>query len=134
MNDYSDKIDNLIYNSFKNCNNIPDSFTNTIHNVKLKSSNNKKYLCFYFKIKKVIFYIISILAISSGVVFAKDISGFIKSLFNDSIGVETAVENNYIYSVPEEIYCESQSIISSVDELIMDDYTLDINMTLQLND
>ncbi len=134
MNDYSDKIDNLIYNSFKNCNNIPDSFTNTIHNVKLKSSNNKKYLCFYFKIKKVIFYIISILAISSGVVFAKDISGFIKSLFNDSIGVETAVENNYIYSVPEEIYCESQSIISSVDELIMDDYTLDINMTLQLDE
>lgn len=129
----NDKIDNLIYNSFKNNSQTPNSFTNNIYKVNLKSSNERKYLKFDFSIKRIVFYIISILTISSGVVFAKDISNFIKNLFNDSVGVETAVENDYIYSVPEEIYCESEDTISRVDELIMDDYTLDINMMIQLD-
>ena len=60
MNDYSDKIDNLIYNSFKNCNNIPDSFTNTIHNVKLKSSNNKTPYIFILRAINILLIILKL--------------------------------------------------------------------------
>ena len=71
----------------------------------------------------------------SGVVFAKDIGQVFSNFFgyNASDGVQTAVDNGYINDV-EPTYIDSEGIEIAVDSFLIDDYNLDINFKIRLND
>ena len=122
----SNDFDNIIYKYYKENNQVPQKITEAIWDVELKSK--KKKISYFTNVKKVAITIISIISITTGIVFAKDISEFIKSIFNDSEGVDTATRNGYVYTVPEKIYSESDNTKTSITDLLMDDYTLDLNM------
>lgn len=129
---YKDELDKYIFDNFKENKYIPNKITDCINNVQLPKRKKIKVNIFEY-IRKFIVYIIALLTLSTGVVFANDILEVIKNLFKDNKGVETAVYNNYIYSVPEEIKCESEGTETKIKEIIMDDYTLDLNMMITLN-
>ena len=122
----SNDFDNIIYKYYKENNQVPQKITEAIWDVELKSK--KKKISYFTNVKKVAITIISIISITTGIVFAKDISEFIKSIFNDSEGVDTATRNGYVYTAPEKIYSESDNTKTSITDLLMDDYTLDLNM------
>lgn len=126
----NDEFDKKLFKYFQENKNVPQKTIDSIYTVNLSSKNN----FIFFNIKKIIITIISILTLSTGIVFANDITKFIKNLFNDSEGVNTAVENGYVYSIPENIFCTSNNTTSRVQEIIMDDYTLDINMMLSFDE
>ena len=61
-----------------------------------------------------------------------DIVSFIKNIFNDNDAVNTAVENGYVYEAPT-VYTASEDTKMKITEMIMDDYTLDLNMLARLD-
>lgn len=122
----NDDFDNKIYKYFQESNKIPQNFTNAIWDIKL--NKEKKNFFDFYNFKKVAIISMSFALITTGVVFAKDIPDFFKDLFNDNEGVNTAIENGYVYTVPETIYSESENIKTSITEMIMDDYTLDLKL------
>lgn len=128
----NDDFDNKIYKYFEQSNQIPQNFTNAIWDTKLVKE--KKNLFEFYNFKKVAIIAMSFVLISTGVVFAKDIPGFIKNLFNDNEGVNTSVENGYVYHVPEITYSKSENTKTSITDMIMDDYTLDLNLIAQFDE
>ena len=71
----------------------------------------------------------------TGVVFAKDIGNFFSSFFGygASEGVQTAVNNGYLQKV-EPKYMESNGIEFAVDSFLIDDYNLDVNFIVKINE
>lgn len=129
--EHKDKFDEKLYNYFSKNNDVPKEITNCINEVQLKKE--KKKILDYFNLRKIAVASISVITISSGVVFAKDISNFIKNIFNDNLGVNTATENGYVYTVPN-VNMDSKDTQVRITEMIMDDYTLDLNMLAQFDD
>ena len=76
-----------------------------------------------------------ILVSVTGIVFAKDIEKFIKNAFgpNASDGVQIAVENDYVEKV-EPTYVDADGIEIAVDSFLVDDYNLDMNFRVKIND
>ncbi len=126
----NDDFDKKIFNYFKENKEVPKKTIDSIYNLNL----SKNRISIIYNIKKVAITIISLLTISTGVVFADEISEFIANLFFDSEGVNTAVENGYIYNVPETIYSESNYTTSRIKQMLMDDYTLDLSMMIELDE
>lgn len=127
----ADDFDNKIYRYFQESNKIPENFTNAIWDIKLKKEKNNFFDLYNFK--KVAIISMSFVLITTGVVFAKDFSDFFKDLFSDNEGVNTAIANGYVYNVPESIYSESENIKTNITDMIMDDYTLDLNLIALLD-
>ncbi|MBR0350644.1 MAG: DUF4179 domain-containing protein [Clostridia bacterium] len=71
---------------------------------------------------------------TTGIVFAKDIGNFFNNIFggNSSDGVQTAVDNGYIENV-EPQYINADGIEISVDSFLIDDYNLDMNFKIKLD-
>lgn len=86
-------------------------------------------------ILKVVAVACCILILTTGGVFAKDITNFIKNLFgaNTSGGVDTAVNNGYIADVETE-YQNADGIEIKIDTILMDDFNFDINFNVKLSD
>lgn len=118
---------------------IPEKIKEGIRNIDLTKAKRSKPK---INLKRIIAVIVSILTMSTGIVFAKDISKFAQKLFFDSKqGVETAIENGYIYSEEEENnqeketkIIESKNTNTRISRMIMDDYTLDIEMMIKIED
>ena len=92
LNEFEEKI----YNHFSNNKEVPQKIRESILNADLKK---RKKLFDFECIRNIIVAAISLAMISTGIVFAKDIS---KSIFWDSKkGTETAIENGYIYDSNE---------------------------------
>ena len=129
-NNFEDEI----YKYFSENKEVPQEIKDSIFNIDLKT--NEKKLNFH-NIKNIIVTAISLAMISTGIVFAKDISQFAKSIFWDSKkGTETAIENGYIYDSNEKnnIELEADKTNIQISRMIMDDYTLDIEMLLEIED
>lgn len=134
-----DDFEEEIYNYFSENKEVPQEITDSIWNIELKK--NKRIYNFY-TIRNIIVTAISLATISTGIVFAKDISQFTKKLFFDSKkGVETAIENGYIYDINENSniekenkVLESQDTNIKISRMIMDDYTLNIEMMLEIEE
>ena len=91
----NDEFEQKLLSYFKENNDIPTNVKNSILEVNL--TKNKKKVN-KISIQKVIATIVSLIAMSTGIVYAKDISEFAQKIFFDSKkGVETAIENDYIY-------------------------------------
>lgn len=125
----NDKFDEKIYGYFKENNEVPQKITQSIYEAKLKEDNRKIFS--FYNIRKVAVAAISIVTISTGVVFAKDITQFVKNIFKDNAGVYTATQNGYIESNPKTIYSNSNNTKTQMQEMIMDDYTLDLTMFIE---
>ena len=75
------------------------------------------------------------LVLTTGVVFAKDISEFVKHLFgfNVSEGVDTAVENGF-YAEVETNTQSAEGIDVNVESFIVDDYNFAMNFLITLDE
>ncbi len=125
-----DKFDEKLFDYFKNNHETPMKITKGIKEIDLKEE--KKSIFDFCNMRKVAVAAISLVTVSTGVVFAKDISNFIKNVFYDNEGVNTAVESGYVYEVPN-VYADSKDTQMRITEMIMDDYTLDLNMVAQFD-
>ena len=71
----NDNFEEKIFNYFKENRDVPDKITQSIYEVKLQKN---KYKMFSFdNIRKIAITAISLITVSTGVVFAKDIAQFV---------------------------------------------------------
>lgn len=106
---------------------IPNEISNSIENFKYtKKHNNVKEL-----IKRIITIIVGICTITGGVVLAKD---YILKTFGLGNGIDTAIENGYIYnndeSVEEKI--NNNGINANIKEFLMDDTNISAEISFQI--
>lgn len=127
-NNFEEKI----YNYFKENREVPLKIRNAIFEVNLQKKKRKIFNI--YDIRKVAVTAISLVTVTTGVVFAKDIGRFVQNLFKDSAGVYTATQNGYIETNPETIYSDSENTKTRIQEMVMDDYTLDINMIVEFDE
>ena len=136
--DYSskkDKIDELLYNYFKQNREVPESTTKVIEttlynkkNAKAKSTKNMHN--FRFILSKVAIFILCISVIGTGVTFASNISNFFKNLFClNNVGINnasvvSAIENNYVQNVDMDYIKVNDDYSIKIDYLMMDDINL----------
>ena len=125
MNNNYNEIDNLFFEYFENNKTVPNSITNGIE---FAFYNKKSKYSIILLIKKIVITIIGFLTIAGGIVFAKDIESFIRNIFNASEGVDTAVSNNYIFQNPDQTYLESQNTKMRINNIVMDDFNLNIEL------
>lgn len=130
-----DDLEKKLFNYFNENKSVPKEVTKTIFEVNL---NKNKRKIGNMSIWKMITTIISVITMSTGIVFAKDIYKFTQKLFFDSKkGVESAIENGYIYDEgnqqKESEIIKSENTDTRVSRMIMDDFSLDIEMVLELD-
>lgn len=119
-----DNIDNVIENIMQKQIFEPIEFEQAI----MTAFEKKKEYNIKNKIIKIIVTIIAFIMTAVGVVFAKDISNFIKNIFDYETvdrGVVEMAENGYVQNVNME-YIEKNGVYIKVNNILMDDYNLDI--------
>ena len=128
LNEFEEEI----YNYFSKNKEVPQKIKESIVNADLKK--RKKLFDFEF-IRNIIVALISLATISTGIAFAKDISQVTQKIFlNNKKGVETAIENGYIYNSTDNVEIESKKTDIKISRMVMDDYTLDIEMLLEIEE
>ncbi len=110
---------------------IPSSYKEMIRNniymcedKKIKSSN---------RILKLIPILCTFVFVISGMIFAVSNHEKIEHFFNYNKGIDTAIENGYILENKDE-FVISNGIGIKVDNVVMDDYTLNLSFQLKFND
>lgn len=129
-NEFS-KIEKELFEHFekKRKTDIPLSTQYTIQN----AFNQKQTKTIKKSIPQIIMYIFSILILTTGVVFAKDIVNIITSIFNNSTkAIDTAVENGYVQNVDMDFIYDNDIGIK-VDYIMMDNSKLDISYVYSYN-
>lgn len=119
-----DNIDNVIENVMQKQIFEPIEFEQAI----MTAFEKRKEYSIKNKIIKIIVTIIAFITTAVGVVFAKDISTFIKNIFDYETvdrGVVEMAENGYVQNVNME-YIEKNGVYIKVNNILMDDYNLDI--------
>ena len=71
--------------------------------------------------------------VTTSIVYGKDISNFIQNFFNNSKGIDTAVENGYIEKLDEE-YINSSNTQVKIDNILMDDYNLNFTINIKFEE
>ena len=127
----NDEIDNKIRQIFSDNIELPYKYKNMIRN---SLNKNKKGVDFMKnKTIKVIVTGCACLVITTAVVFAKDISSFVRNFFNTSEGIDTAIENGYILE-PNMEYIVSEGTEAKIKNLLMDDYNLSFTAKLKFQE
>lgn len=120
-----DNIDNIIENVMQKTICEPEEYKQAI----LTAFENKnQYNVHSNIIIKIISAITAFLIITAGIVFAKDISNWIYNIFNPETigkGVVDMAEKGYIQNTNMD-FIESNGVSVKVDNILMDDYNLDI--------
>lgn len=131
-NESNDEIDNLLFNFYQSdkFDYVPNLVSNGIDTAMFKYKTKKVNIL--IKIRQIIITIMSILTLTSSVVFAKDIKNFFNNIFNDVTGISTAISNGYINN-PDIEYAKSNNINIKVDSILMDDYNLCINFKIDFS-
>ncbi len=111
--------------------NLTDKYKYMIRNTLKENKNKSKTLNSHFN------NFIKFAAVGSGcmilttsVVFAKDISNFFTNFFNNSKGIDTAVENGYLLE-PNMKYVDSSEVETKVENLLITDYNLSFTMDMK---
>ena len=128
-NDNNDKIDDFLYNFYKQNQDIPHSTKLTIDNTidKIFDKKKKKSNFNITILKKVAVVVLTVGIFTASTVFAKDIIEFLNRIFTNSHdGINSAVDNGYAQNVNMEfIVCNDIGI--KVDYVLMDNNNLDIS-------
>lgn len=135
------KIDYEIFSRFyyldKSIKKIAEELNISEGNVKIKLHRIRKKLQSSFKKRGIMPQILTVVLMISfitGAVFAKEIVQFIEKIFaNTSEGVNTAIQNGYIQNVDMN-YIENAEVEMKVDNILMDDYNLNINFNINLQE
>lgn len=110
---------------------IPYHVKNTIKKTLNIASNKNKLL--KNNIIKTVLATSTCCLMLTGIVFAKDIKNYVSSLLEINKGVDTAIENGYVYKNDEpETTLDTGDIKVNfrILEIVMDDYNLDIQLSL----
>ena len=131
MNNSHEKIDNILYEYFKQDIDVPPLILNGIN-----TALNKKKVSKLGSLKKAVITIISFLTIASGVVFADDIghliNTFVQNIFGShNNGISTAVDNGYIENITAD-YEISNNVKLKINQVLLDDYNLGIIIDMVL--
>lgn len=130
MNNNYDEIDNVLFNYFDSDKDVPNIVTEKISTA---LNFDKKHIGMKEMIKKIIITILSICTVTGGIVFAKNI---IVSTFHLGNGIDTAVENGYIYE-PEDIENDERingsEIKANIEQFFMDDQNISTNFCFKIN-
>ena len=128
-NDNNDKIDDFLYNFYKQNQDIPHSTKLTIDNTidKIFDKKKKKSNFNITILKRVAVVVLTVGIFTASTVFAKDIIEFLNRIFTNSHdGINSAVDNGYAQNVNMDfIVCNDIGI--KVDYVLMDNNNLDIS-------
>ena len=130
MNNQFDNIDNLIFEYFKTNQEIPPTIEYGIKNALYTNKINKFNILEI--IRKIIITILTLLTVGGGIVLAKEIGQFLDNIFNNRKGISNAIDNGYI-STPNMEYVESNKFGIKIENILMDDYNLDMEFNINLN-
>lgn len=130
MDNNIDDIDKLFIDYFEQNKDVPNIISNGIE-CALNSTNQKQSITLL--IKKIIITMIGMLTITGGIVFAKEISNFVQSLFCANSGIDKAINDGYIYE-PENIYSESEDAELILNAIVMDDYNLNLSFSVNFKE
>lgn len=114
---------------------LTDKYKYMIRNALKENKNKSKTLNSHFNnFLKFATVCCGCLILTTSVVFAKDISNFFNNFFNNSKGIDTAVENGYLLE-PNMNYTNSSEVETKIENLLMTDYNLSftINMKFKNN-
>lgn len=129
-----DNIDNVIENVMRKNIYEPIEFEKSILTAFEKK---KRYNNIHSNIMiKFISAIVAFLTITAGVVFAKDISNFINNIFNPTTigkGVVEMAEKGYMQNTDMD-FIENNGISIKVNNVLMDDYNLDIVFEVKIEE
>ncbi len=135
----TDRQINLLLNNEKNNISIPDKYNTMIYEtlknlpernvvkIKRRETNNSS------KTKILVAAACCTMFLTTGIVFADEITRAVKNIFNYSKGVEKAIENDYI-EVPAQQIAESNGINIEVKNFLMDDYDLSFTFKVHIED
>ncbi len=119
----NNELDNLIKNIYSKQISEPPEFEMAIRN----AFKDKKKIFIKQKIMKLATVMCSFVVILSGIVYAKDIEKYFKSLFTNSTeSIDSAVENGYFQAIDMDFIYDNDIGIK-VDNLVLDDLNLDIS-------
>lgn len=130
MDNQFDDIDNIIFDYFKTNQEIPPTIEYGIKNALYTDKINKFNIIEI--IRKIIITIITVLTVGGGIVFAKEIGQFLDNIFNNRKGISSAIDNGYI-SNPSMEYVESNKLGIKIENILMDDYNLNIKFNINLS-
>lgn len=122
MNKLDSKVKELVTKDIY----IPNSYKNMIRNCLTEEKNINKRRHF-----KLVPAVAMGIILTSGIGFASTYK--IKNFFNHNEGMDTAIENGYILQNDVE-YKKSNNIGIKVENLLMDDYNLNISFSIQLDE
>ncbi len=122
-----DEIDKIFYNYFEKNKEVPNIISNSIKN---NLFSTKKHNNIIELIKKIVITIVSFITIGGSIVFAKDIKNFVLNFFNNSRGIDTAIENGYIEEIDMQ-YIESNNTQIKIENILMDDYNLSFTLLIK---
>lgn len=130
-NEKYDDFDKLLYNEF--CNNfkitpsVEKCIDDTLYSIKNRQKSKYKIKDL---LKKVAMICIGAITLFGGYCFAKAIIQYY--FYPENNGIETAASNGYIYTVNSD-YVISNNNKLKVDNILMDDYTLNLSFSLELD-
>ncbi|MBR6034021.1 MAG: DUF4179 domain-containing protein [Clostridia bacterium] len=101
----------------------PDSYTSAIVTALNKRSINS------FNIRKFIIALLSGLMLISGIAYAREIERFILRFFNNSKGLDTAIESGYIEEINQRVDTMSDIDIK-IQSITMDENNINFNMIM----
>lgn len=128
MDDLDNKIKNILSEDIE----VSYKYQNMIINTLKERKKNKNV--FIKKGFKLITATCACVIVTTSIVFAKDISNWVKGIFNNnSKGIDTAIENGYILQ-PDMEYINSNGTEVKIYNLIMDDFNLSFTVNLKFKD
>lgn len=130
MDNLDKKIQSIVKQKIMESSNYTYTIENTLHNLKdAKTMDIIKNI----SIVKYITAIFTMIIVTTGIVFAKDISHYVKNFFNNNNGIDNVINNGYIENVNMQ-YINSNGTNVKIENLLMDDYNLNFNSKIKLND
>lgn len=111
---------------------VPYHVKNTIKRTLYEQKEKNKKKIKRINIIKILSTACACCILVTGVVFAKDIGQFLDNIFNNRKGISNAIENGYISSSNMK-YIESNKIGIKIDNFLMDNYNLNIEFNINLN-
>lgn len=124
-----DKLDDFIQKTLDEKIHTPESYKKAIKTALIKKEKSSTKFKFY---KLVPLTCICTILIAS-LVYAEDIKKIILNFYNNSKGIDTAIENEYIEN-PETEYLESNNTLIKIDNILMDDFNLSMTFSLKVDE
>lgn len=130
MDNLDKKIQSILKRKIVESSNYTYTIENTLHNLERPKTID---IIKNISIVKYITAMTVMIIVTTGIVFAKDISYYVKNFFNNNNGIDNAINNGYIENVNMQ-YINSNGTNVKIENLLMDDYNLNFNTKIKVDD